>query len=124
MDDNPIPPDEPKPSPLLKVRTKLDELRDFLLLRKVKLLHAWILAFAAVTYIALAAPLALQSLVLVLAKVWIGALVGYSADRAVFSRYDPTLPDPGQRFGMPGAAWEFRRMGLIGFGMLSVALGV
>jgi hypothetical protein len=101
----------------MTLRTRFNDLRDFILVRRVKLMHAWLLTFVALAYIAYAAPLALQPLVLVLGKAWIGALLGYAIDRSVFNRYDPAELHP-------NPSWEFRRMGLIIGGMIAVTLGV
>lgn len=81
------------------------------------LLHAWVLGFLALCYVAWAAPLALESLVLVAAKVWSGALIGFGIDRAVFGFAAPDLENP-------NAAWMARRAGVIAACVLAVALGV
>lgn len=84
----------------------------------VKLLHAWILGFLAIGYVGYAAPLALQSLVLVAAKVWLGALMGFSIDKAVFGKERPENSEATH------AAWMARRAGVIAACVLGMSLGV
>ncbi len=77
----------------------------------VKLLHAWVLGFLAIGYVGYAAPLALQSLVLVAAKVWLGALMGYFLGRAVF-------PNDGTD------ATRFCRVAVMAAAVVGMSLGV
>jgi len=58
----------------------------------VKLLHAWVLGFIALGYVGAVAPLALQSLVLVAAKVWAGILMGHAAGKALYGEEANPLP--------------------------------
>lgn len=96
----------------LRCGSCLQRLRDFNdRYLTVKLLHAWVLGFLAVGYVGYAAPLALQSLVLVAAKVWLGALMGFSIDKAVFPKE------------LTHAAYA-RRAGVIAACVLGMALGV
>ena len=81
------------------------------------LLHAWVLGFLAVCYVAWSAPLALESLVLVAAKVWFGALIGFRTDSAVFSYAQPSAE-------APNGAWMARQAGVIAACVLGLALGV
>ena len=96
---------------------KLNHLYEWFDNLNIKMMHAWFLACIAIGYVAWAAPLALQSLVLVAGKVWIGALVGYWLDKAVFSYARPD-------HASPIIAWMFRRCAVMSAFILGFALGV
>jgi hypothetical protein len=86
-------------------------------LYSVKLLHAWVLGFLCVVYVAWAAPVALQSLVLVAAKCWIGALSGYFADKSMFPYARPSVDEP-------FSPWMYRRVGLMAAFIVGMTLGI
>jgi hypothetical protein len=86
-------------------------------LRAARLKHAWVLGIVAFVYVAIVAPAALQSMVLVASKVWFGAIMGYWIDRATF---DYARPDPDNIRD----TWMFRRVAIQAAAILALALGV
>ena len=85
--------------------------------RTVKLKHAWVLGFIMVLYVAWTAPVALQSMALVSAKVWFGALSGYWIDKALFDYARPDGEDPVED-------WMYRRAIIVAACILGLAMGV
>ena len=56
----------------------------------IKLKHVWVLTILILAYIAWREPLALESLLMKMAALWIGALMGYGLDRVHFYFAKPT----------------------------------
>ncbi len=83
----------------------------------ITMLHAYLLGCAGIAYIALAAPLALETVILVAVKTWAGAIIGFWLDKAVFGFAAPVAE---QAY----APWMNRRAGLMIGGMFAMALGV
>lgn len=86
-------------------------------LHKAKMLHVWVLGALALAYLAVFAPTALESMILVSGKVWVGALSGYGIDKALFdyARPDDDAPNPD---------WMLRRALVVAACVLGLAVGV
>lgn len=84
--------------------------------KSVRAKHAYLIGLLLLAYVAWREPLKVDVLMYLLARGYIGAMVGYWLDRTIFGYARPTADQP-------QPAWMLRRVAMICAGMIAMTMG-